>query len=143
MEQRDFLVLSVKDPFGAFFKRAKASLILHCCVAPGICFNLTFIISTENCANLSLFWDSFVVPETKMSQFKISEEWMLPLRSLNVALGIRLVGRLMGGTIRQVAEIILPRSSGRPPPLLPSLDINGRGSSARLVVFFDVKHQYY
>ncbi|XP_043805310.1 flocculation protein FLO11-like [Manihot esculenta] len=76
-----------------------------------------------------------------MSQFKISEEWMLPLRSLNVALEIRLVGRSMGGTIRQVAEIILPRSSGRPPPLLPSLDINGRGSSARLVVFFDVKHQ--
>ncbi|XP_043812481.1 uncharacterized protein LOC122723656 [Manihot esculenta] len=38
----------------------------------------------------------------------------------------------MGGTIRQVAEIILPRSSGRPPPLLPSLDINGRGSTSEV-----------
>ncbi|XP_043805712.1 kinesin-like protein KIFC1 [Manihot esculenta] len=38
----------------------------------------------------------------------------------------------MGGTIRQVAEIVLPRSSGRPPPLLPSLDMDGRGSTSEV-----------
>ena len=52
-----------------------------------------------------------------MGQFKILENLMLPLRSLDGALEILLVGRPMGGTIRQAAETVLPRSSGRPPPL--------------------------
>ena len=116
--EREILVLSAKGPFDAFFKRIEVSLRLHCFVAPEVCFDLAFVILLENNSNLSLFWNFSAVPEIKMSQLKILENLRLPLRSLNVASEILLVGRSMGGTIRQVAETALPRSSGRPPPLL-------------------------
>ena len=53
-----------------------------------------------------------------MGQFKILEDLMLPLRRLEGALKILRIWQAKGGTIQQAAETALPRSSGRPPPLL-------------------------
>uniref|UniRef100_A0A2C9WCD2 DWNN domain-containing protein n=1 Tax=Manihot esculenta TaxID=3983 RepID=A0A2C9WCD2_MANES len=113
------------------------------------------------------------LPEIRMGQFKILENLMLPLRSLDSALEILLVGRPMYGIIRQAMETVLPRLSGRPPlqfvvrapkrfwadersapssekkkeislmPPSPSFDINGSGENDQLIVPFDVKYQYY
>ena len=108
-----------------------------------------------------------------MGQFKILENLMLPLRSLDGASEILLVGRPMYGIIRQAMETVLPRLSGRPPlqfvvrapkrlwadersapssekkkeifsmPPSSSFDINGSGENDQLIVPFDVKYQYY
>ena len=53
-----------------------------------------------------------------MGQFKNFKDLRLPSGGLNEALEVLLLGQSLGETVRQVAETVSPRSTGRPPPLL-------------------------
>ena len=53
-----------------------------------------------------------------MGQFKNFKDLRLPSGGLNEALEVLLLGQSLGEAVRQVAETVSPRSSGRPPPLL-------------------------
>lgn len=56
----------------------------------------------------------------KIDQIKSSKDLTLPMRSLNDALDTLLTRRSVWETTRRVVEVISSRSSGRPPPLVPS-----------------------
>ena len=52
-----------------------------------------------------------------MGQFTNFKDLRLPSGGLNEALEVLLLGQSLGEAVRQVAETVSPRSSGRPPPL--------------------------